>query len=65
MKRDDALILLNALRKAHRYWIPDMETSKFLEDLDFEIRVGGLKVLTHYESDRLQRIYREAQENAL
>ena len=58
MTRDAVLKLLNEMRKAHRYWIPDAETREFLDDVDFHVRIGKAKELSPEESGRLQEIYR-------
>ena len=57
MKRDEILGMLNEIRKGHRYWIPDRDTRTFLDDIDFEVRIGNAK-LDDVSLGRLQEIHR-------
>lgn len=57
MKRDEVLGMLNEIRKGHRYWTPDRDTAKFMDDIDFDVRIGNAK-LDDVSLGRLQEIYR-------
>ena len=65
MTSQDAFLLLNELRKLTRYWSPTEDERVFLEDVDFDIRIGEKKIISKKDGDRLQAIYREAAEYAV
>jgi hypothetical protein len=58
MKRAEALELLNEMRKKQRYWLPDGETRLFLQDIDFDVRIGKTKELPEEAAGRLREIHR-------
>ena len=62
MRSRDALRMLNDMHSWHRYWLPEDADRVFLEDIDFDVRVGGMKTLPEARATRLKQIYKKAQE---
>jgi hypothetical protein len=54
------LKILRELGRIHRYWHPDEETKKFLEDIDWSIRMDKADGISIDAARKLRAIYDEA-----